>query len=192
MSSSDTAPTRTTLGGLTVQSTIVLASGACPSSPRVPASSARPTRSPSCSTAPPSSNYGEFHPVDPARVYDSRRPLPLPALGTLGTGLNRLVSVADSRNITSGAVIASNIVPSNAVAIAANVTVTASTGTGYLSINPGGNTTVSASTINWFGSSQTLANGVILTLNANREITVICGGTASATHFLIDVTGYFL
>lgn len=135
-------------------------------------------------------NQPAFYSIAPARVYDSRKPLPAP--GALATGSNRLVSVADSRNITTGAVITAGIVPANAVAIAANVTVTNTTGTGYLSINPGGNTTVSASTINWFGSNQTLANGVTLTLNANREITVICGGTGSATHFLIDVTGYFL
>jgi hypothetical protein len=31
---------------------------------------------------------------------------------------------------------------------------------------------------------------VILTVNAVRELTVICGG-GGATHFVIDVTGYF-
>lgn len=135
-------------------------------------------------------NQPSFHPIAPARVYDSRKPLP--TQGTLATGSNRLVSVADARNISTGAVLTADVVPADAVAIAANVTVTGTTGRGYLSINPGGNTTVSASTINWFGSNQMLANGVSLTLNASREITVICGGTSGATHFIVDVTGYFL
>ncbi len=124
-------------------------------------------------------------------MYDSRQPLPSP--GILSAGQNRLVSVADARNVNSGATTTIGVIPDRAVAVAANVTVTGTSGQGYLSINSGGNTVISASTINWFGSGQTLANGVILTLNASREITVICGsGSGSATHFIIDITGYFL
>lgn len=135
-------------------------------------------------------NQPSFQPSAPTRVYDSRRPAPTP--GTLSTGLNRLVSVADARNISTGAVTVTDVVPVGATAIAANVTVTNTSGSGFLAINPGGDTVVAASTINWFGPGQTLANGVVLTLNASREITAICGGSSGATHFIIDVTGYFL
>lgn len=132
---------------------------------------------------------GAFHAITPTRVYDSRAAAPTP--GPLATGSNRLVSVADGRN-SAGAVTVPNLVPAGATAVMANVTVTGTIGGfGYLAINPGGNTVEGASTINWFGEGQTLANGVGLTLNGNREVTVICNG-GGATHFLIDIAGYYL
>jgi hypothetical protein len=135
-------------------------------------------------------NQPSFHPVTPARVYDSRVNLPTP--GTLSSGQDRLVSVADARNLTTGAITTPDVVPAGALAVSANVTVTSTTGKGFLSINPGFDTVIKASTINWFESGQTLANGVMLTLDTARRVSVICGGTANDTHFVIDITGYFL
>jgi hypothetical protein len=64
---------------------------------------------------------------------------------------------------------------------------------GFLAVTPGGNVVVNAATVNWYESGQILNNGVMLTLNATREITVIAGGIPGAsTHFVIDVNGYFL
>ena len=78
-----------------------------------------------------------------------------------------------------------------ATAIACNLGITGTTGGGYLAVNPGGNTTVTASTINWSADGQTLANGIIATINpTTREVTVICGPGGS-THFFLDVTGYW-
>ena len=132
---------------------------------------------------------GTFHAITPTRVYDSRAAAPAP--GLLATGANRTISVADGRD-GNGAVTAANVVPAGATAVAANITVTGTTGGfGYLAINPGGNVVEGASTINWFGAGQTLANGVGLTLNATRQLTVICNGGGS-THFIVDISGYYL
>jgi len=131
---------------------------------------------------------GAFHAITPARVYDSRQALPTP--GILNTGQNRTISVKDSRNVSGGAVAAANTVPVGATAVAAIVTVVGTVGAGYLSVNPGGITAVTASTVNWFGSGQVLANGVSLTLNTNRELTIVCNGGGSA-HFIIDISGYY-
>ena len=130
-----------------------------------------------------------FHPLTPTRVYDSRAAVP--AQGVMSSGGNRLVSVASGRTLDTGAVNSPNVVPVGATAIACNVTVDRTQNQGFLAVNPGGNTTVSASTINWFASNQTLANGVIVTISGSREVTVIAGG-GGATDFIIDVTGYFL
>lgn len=133
---------------------------------------------------------GAFHALTPGRVYDSREAQPSP--GTLSTGNNRTVSVADRRNLVGGAVVQSNFVPANAKAITANVTVIATAGPGFLAVNPGGSTTVNAATVNWTAAGQIVNNGVTLAINpANRQVTVVCGG-AGVTHFVIDVTGYFL
>ncbi len=133
-------------------------------------------------------NSPSYHPVTPHRVYDSRAAAPTP--GSIATGSNRLVSVKDGRN-NAGGVDIPDLVPAGANAVMANVTVTGTTGGfGYLAINPGGDTVEGASTINWFGAGQTLANGVALSINGSRQVTVICNGGGS-THFIIDVQGYF-
>jgi hypothetical protein len=132
---------------------------------------------------------GAFHALSPGRVYDSRAAAP--QQGTIGGSQNRTISVADKRDPATGAVTVADFVPAGATAVAANVTVVSQTGSGFLTINPGGTTTVDSSTINWSAAGQILANGVILTLNANRELTVVAGGGGS-TDFLVDISGYYL
>jgi hypothetical protein len=135
------------------------------------------------------STAGSFHAVTPTRVYDSRAAAPAP--GVLSAGSNRTISVADGRDLTTGAVTAANLVPAGATAITANVTVVDTTGAGFLTINPGGNTTVTAATVNWFAAGQILNNGVNITVNATRQVTAIAGGSGGV-NFVIDVTGYYL
>ncbi len=142
---------------------------------------------------------GTYHAVTPTRVYDSRGPIPPPTQGFMlttdpvGLQRSRTISVAHGRD-SSLNITVPNLVPPGATAVAANVTVTGTFGGfGYLAINPGGNFVEVASTINWFGIGQTLANGVLLTLNNNRELTVLCNGAGGGgTHFLVDVAGYYL
>ena len=139
-------------------------------------------------SAPPAT-AAALHPVSPARVYDSREPQPDP--GALGTGQTRTISVADGRAISGGAVTVPNLVPPGATAVAYNFTVTNTVGAGFLTLNPGGNTTVTSSAINWSTSGQILTTGSLVSANANREVTVIAGGPG-ATDFLLDVVGYYL
>ena len=130
---------------------------------------------------------GSFHPISPSRVYDSRKPTANP----ITSGGTRLVSVADKIDAT-GTIVTPDIVPAGATAIAYNLTIVNTVGTnGYLAVNPGGNTTVSASSINWSAPNLTLANGSVVTLNNEREVTVICGGSSTRTNFIIDVVGYY-
>jgi hypothetical protein len=93
--------------------------------------------------------------------------------------------------MTTGAITNPNFIPANATAVFANVAVVNTVDSGYLTINPGGVTTVSASTINWGTSNQIQANGVSLTLDNARQVTVVAGGSGS-TDFLIDIFGYWL
>ena len=111
--------------------------------------------------------------------------------GCARVGQSRTISVADRRNLTSGVVELAGFVPAGATAITANVGVVDTVGSGFVAVNPGGTTTVSAASINWFAAGQILNNGQNLTLNATREVTLIAGGGGS-THVVIDVTGYYL
>ena len=131
---------------------------------------------------------GAFHAISPSRVWDSRK-----AAAPISTGQNVTRSVANKLDIF-GAVDIPNIVPAKATAIAFTLTVTKTVGgSGYLSVNEGGNTEISASTINWFGDNQTHANSSIVKVNDQRQVNVHCGGAAGAkTDYIIDVTGYYL
>lgn len=132
---------------------------------------------------------GGFHAVTPGRVYDSR-----PGnggVGPLGTGANRTISVANRINPVGGATVETNFIPAGAIAVTLNVTAVTTVGNGFLAVNPGGNTTVGASALNWT-AGQTIANGIVCALNTSRQLTVIAGGTATSTNFIIDITGYYL
>ena len=132
---------------------------------------------------------GSLHTVTPTRVYDSRSPQPLP--GMLDTNQPRTISVADGRKPISGNVQTVDLVPPGATAIACNITITETIGSGFATVNPGINEVISASTINWSHSDQTMANGIIVGIDEERRITLIAGGGGS-THIIVDITGYFL
>ena len=127
--------------------------------------------------------------MTPTRVYDSRVASPTP--GKLGTGENRVVSVADGRNLTTGAVTVADLVPATAQAIAYNLTVVSTEARGFLSVNPGNVTEFAASTVNWSSTDQIIANVGIVSLSFDRVIKVF-GGGLGRTHFAIDITGYYL
>jgi len=127
-----------------------------------------------------------FVPITPARVYDSRFVSPT---GPMTSGTNRTLSVANSYGPGSGVIAVHDLVPVGAGAISYNLTVTGTSGSGYLSVNPGGTPAVTSSSINWSGS-VTLANGLAVALDANRQIKVFCsGGTAN---LIVDVLGYYV
>jgi len=136
---------------------------------------------------------GTFHVIAPVRVYDSR--LPQPAQGKLSVGQNRVVSIKDARSETTGAVTVADVVPAGAVSIVANLTITETESTigGFLSVVPGDATALSGSSINWFGVNQNVANGLTAKIAADRTVKVFCGGVSdSKTHFVIDVSGYWM
>lgn len=134
---------------------------------------------------------GAYHPVTPGRVYDSRVANPSGLVGILASGAKRTISLADRRDFTTGASELTNFVPAGATAVTANVTVVDTVGAGFVTLNPGGTTTATTAGINWSASGQILNNGQNLTLDAARQVTLVCGGGGS-THVVIDVTGYYL
>lgn len=131
-----------------------------------------------------SATAGAFHAITPHRVYDSRHAT------KIGSGETRTVSIADGIN-GAGAVDAADLVPAGATAISVNVTITATTGGGYLTLFPAGVPRPTASTINWYASGQTAANSLQLAVSTGRQISIYGGGTGT-THVLLDVSGYYL
>lgn len=135
---------------------------------------------------PPPAPLG-FYPIAPKRVYDSRRPT---AGGALNAGGSRVVSVKDGYVNDSDTLDAPNVIPVGAKAIAYNLTVTGTTGAGFLSVGPGDAAGAAGSAINWSGPNLSLANGLTVTLDASRQIKVFAGPGGGA-QFLIDAMGYY-
>lgn len=134
---------------------------------------------------------GSLHTITPARVYDSRAATP-DSNTRLSTGAHRLVSIKDQRN-SVGTVTSANVVPTGATAVAYNVTAIGTAGAGFLAVNPGGVTTVSAASVNWASADMVVGNASVVGVNASRQVTVVCGGGAgTSAHFTIDVVGYYL
>ncbi len=131
-------------------------------------------------------------PNGPIRVYDSRKDA---ARGKIAIGQTRQLSVAHELAAPDGNG-RQNVVPTGARAIAYNLTITETETTfGYLQVVPAGQSNFGASSINWDKTNTTIANGLIVGMSPSREIVVRCDGfpaTPVKTHFVIDVTGYFV
>jgi hypothetical protein len=130
-------------------------------------------------------------PISPVRVFDSRFAR---FGGPLIHGTSRTIDVKDAIDPITGLVTVTDAIPQGARAISFNLTVTGTVANGYLAALPGTSTTVTVSTINWSTSSQTLANGGMVTLgtgSAERLITLVVGGTKGSTHAILDITGYY-
>lgn len=135
-----------------------------------------------------------FVPISPVRAYDSRWAASGSTagltLGVINGGDARTISVANGRDLNSGAITAADAVPAGASAIAYNLTLSNTTGIGFLAVTPGGASSYAASSINWSSAGQLLANGLIVGVDGARTIKVFAGG--NSTNFIVDVVGYFI
>ena len=122
-----------------------------------------------------------FHPVSPVRVLDSRV-----NLGVTGAFH---VNTARDFQVTNGP---SGTIPSGAVAVTGNITVTGQTNAGYVVLAPAAGGTTS--TIN-FPVRDTRANGVTVPLSGSGTLNAVYkagAGAGATTQIVFDVTGYFL
>ena len=120
----------------------------------------------------------------PVRVYDTR-PGNLPNTGpkTPLVGGTPRTNIAANNN-GSG-------VPAGARAILANVTVVNTVGSGFLLLYKNGIPMPLASTINWFGTGQVLANDTTVALDSQARFSTFVGAGAQ-TDVFVDVIGYLL
>jgi len=130
-----------------------------------------------------------FFTVTPGRVHDSRPAQGGP--GPLVSGNNITISVADRINPVGGAVVQPNFVPAGARAVSLNVTAVNPVGNGFFVVNPGGNSTVGASSLNWT-TGENVANGIVCALNGSRQLTIVAGGSGTSANVVVDITGYYL
>lgn len=111
----------------------------------------------------------QFYPVEPSRIYDSRV-----SGSVLGAGQMRVHTYP---------------IPLDSVAVAVNATATGTSGSGYLTVNPLDAVVPLSSSVNWYRSPSTVANGSIAASTGNATFAYV-GGRYS-THYVIDLGGYF-
>jgi hypothetical protein len=122
---------------------------------------------------------GTFFTLTPCRVADTRGPAGPTGGPALAANTTRTFPAAGVCGI-----------PSDAVAIAINVTVVEETNVGDLRLYGAGGAVPSASTIN-FTANHVRANNAIIPLGTGGEIAVQTDMPTGTTQFLFDVTGYF-
>lgn len=120
-----------------------------------------------------------FHAISPERILDTREGIGL--AGRFRAGVPRSFQVTGNGGV-----------PANATAVTGNLTVTGSTGAGYLSLGPTVSATPDASTLN-FPKGDTRANNVTVRLGPGGKLgAVYVSGVAGTTaQVVFDVTGYF-
>lgn len=131
-------------------------------------------------TTPFVSKSGSYYKLTPTRVVDTRPGHEGPA-GSLVSGGGYSFQIAGMGGV-----------PSDAIAITANVTVTGQTAAGWLYIGPTVDAAPTASTIN-FPVGDNRANGVTVALSPQGTVGAWYGaGGGNTIYLIIDVTGYFL
>jgi photosystem II stability/assembly factor-like uncharacterized protein len=116
--------------------------------------------------------------VVPCRVFDSRDAR-LGGGTALGAGSTTAVQVAGHCGV-----------PPTATAAAVNVTVTAQTGPGHLTLYANDTVAPKTSTVN-YSSGQTRASSTVVGLGATGALDVFVGQQSGEIHVIVDVSGYF-
>ena len=114
-----------------------------------------------------------FAPLAPARVVDTR----------LGLGVTRLAA----GTVTHVQVAGQGGVPTNAKAVLANVTSTASAGSGFLTMWNCSAARPEVSTLN-FSANETVANTATIPLDGNGQL---CAFSSVSADLVVDVGGYY-
>jgi hypothetical protein len=120
-----------------------------------------------------------YFPLPPVRVLDSR----------FGIGLSGVFSASVPRTFP---VAGTHGIPTNALAITGNLTVTGQTAAGYVALTPAPTANPPSSTLN-FPLADDRANNVTIALAPNGSLAAVYKAASGRhTHLILDVTGYFL
>ncbi len=135
----------------------------------------------STSDCPTYGGFGaRFVAVTPKRILDTRS---ASAIGYTGPKPGASTSVEVQVAGTGG-------IPTGAVAVALNVTITEASQPGFAQVFPTGVGTPGASSnINAEATGQTIANSVIVPIGNSGRVTIF---TSAGSHLLADVSGYFV
>ncbi len=121
-----------------------------------------------------------YHPLDPARLLETRPGLPTIDTQSIGAGL------LPAGTVTELTVDGRGGVPTNAATAVLNVTVTGTVAPGFITVYPCGIPTPLASNLN-YGIGTTVAIATIVQVGSNGKV---CLFNSGATQLVVDVNGY--
>ena len=124
----------------------------------------------------PPDPYGEYTPLTPRRILDTR------------TGLARSGSVGPGEEIEVPVAGRGGVPSTGALAVVMNVTVAEPTAPGYLTVWPTGDARPDISNLN-FQPGQTVPNLVTVALGIDGRVSVF--NESGASHVLFDVVGFY-
>jgi hypothetical protein len=120
----------------------------------------------------------------PARLLDTRK-----GTGTGGTVAK--VNPGKPLTLTVAGADSGDLPATGITAVALNVTVTDTSGTGFITVYPDGTSVPTASNVNYV-PNQTVANTVLVPVGSDGKIDFLdSGATAGPTDLIADVTGYY-
>jgi peptidoglycan hydrolase-like protein with peptidoglycan-binding domain len=119
----------------------------------------------------------------PLRLVDTRNAIGGPR-GVITPGTPKAVPVRGTTVVVDGV---AQQVPTDATAVALNVTMTETQGDGYATVWPCGTPRPEASNVN-FTKGATVANGVVAPVGADGSV---CVYTYANSHLLVDIAGWF-
>jgi uncharacterized protein YkwD len=123
---------------------------------------------------------GRFQALSPNRLLDTR-----PGSGPIGYRGAK----PTAGQVVPLAVLGRGGLPASGVAaVALNVTMTDTTGAGYLTVWPGGRARPGTSSINASATGQTIANQVIAQVGTDGTVQLF---TERGAHLIVDITGWF-
>jgi hypothetical protein len=125
---------------------------------------------------------GEFTPVNPFRVFDSR-PGATNVGGFVGPLRGQQATTAQVAGVPGSGIPASGV-----LAVAMNVTVAGPTASAYLTVWPAGAPAPTASNLN-FGPGDVLPNLVVSAVGTGGRVGLFTN--AGSTHVIIDVVGWY-
>jgi PKD domain len=122
-----------------------------------------------------------YTPVTPDRIMDTR----------LGVGVAKAPVPAGGKAVLTVTGADGGQLPAGTTAVALNVTVTNTAGSGFITAYADGSSTPNASNLNYV-KGQTIANSIIVPVGADGRIDLYNGGGgAGSTDIIADVSGYF-
>ena len=133
---------------------------------------------------------GEYHPLTPARVYDSRPGLPGSEHDVSPIGakpISTAGSTFDVQLLGRGGVPAT---PGEVLGVVVNITVTEPTSTGFLNAY-GKNAPAGTAAIVNFVAGQTVPNLAIVRPGDEGKLTILLKAGTGSAHVVVDVFGWF-
>ena len=119
---------------------------------------------------------GAFTPLSPSRILDTRSDIGI-STGKPSGGATITLQVTGTPGV-----------PSDAIAVALNVTGADAAGPGFVTVWPARQTRPGTSSLNFTKANETVANAVLVQLGADGDLNLF---TQKSANLIVDITGYW-